>query len=245
MKTDASLKENVRHVLRLDRAVRFVWQAGPVWTIASLAFIVIQGLLPLLTLYLIKLIVDAVTFALGAPDRNAAFRHVALLISLAAGVGLFNALSGLIAGLVREAQSLTVTDHMYDILHAKSVEADLEYYENPKYFDTLHRAQREGPFRPTRIVNGLVQTGQSGISLLAMAGLLLSFHWGVAIVLFAAAIPGVLVRLKFSGKIFRWQRKRTQTERTAGYLNWMLTGYTHAKEINDEILKSRKSRGLQ
>ena len=33
------------------------------WTIASLALVVIQGALLLLTLYLMKLIVDAVTFS--------------------------------------------------------------------------------------------------------------------------------------------------------------------------------------
>jgi ATP-binding cassette subfamily B protein len=111
------------------------------------------------------------------------------------------------AGLVKEAQTLTVTDHMYDILHAKSIEADLEYYENPQYFDTLHRAQQEGPFRPTQIINGLVRLGQSSISLVAMAGLLFSFHWGVAVILFVAAVPGVLVRLKYSGKMYRWERE--------------------------------------
>ena len=217
--------------MRLNRAVRFVWQAGPGWTIASLALVVIQGILPHLTLYLIKLIIDAVTFALIAPDKIAAFRHVALLIGFAAAVALLNALFQLIAGLVREAQSLTVTDHMYHILHGKSVEVDLAYYENPKYLDTLHRAQQEAPYRPTHIINGLVQLGQSGISLLAMVGLLLSFHWAVAVVLFAAAIPGVLVRLRYSGIMFRWQRERTPAERRASYFNWILTGYNYAKEI--------------
>jgi ATP-binding cassette subfamily B protein len=221
----------LRHTLRLDRAVRFVWQAGPGWTIASLALVVIQGTLPLLTLYLMKLIVDAVTFALTAPDRIAAFRHVAFLIGLAAAVVLFNAFLQLIAGLVREAQSLTVTDHMYDILHAKSIEVDLEYYENPQYFDTLHRAQQEAPYRPTHILNGLVRVGQSSISLLAIAGLLFSFHWVVAVVLFAATIPEILVRLRYSGVMFRWQRERTPTERKTSYLNWILTGYDYAKEI--------------
>ena len=59
-----------------------------------------------------------------APDKVEAFRHVAFLIAAAAGVALLNALIGSIAGLVRQAQSLTVTDHMYDILHAKSVAVD-------------------------------------------------------------------------------------------------------------------------
>jgi ATP-binding cassette subfamily B protein len=211
--------------------LRFVWQAGPGWTIASLALVVIQGALPLLTLYLMKLIVDAVTFSLGAPDKVAAFRHVALLISFAAGAAILNALCQLIVSLVRETQTLAVTDHMYDILHAKSIEVDLEYYESPQYFDTLHRAQQEGPYRPTHIINGLMGLGQSGISLVAMAGLLFSFHWGVAVVLFAAAVPGVLVRVKYSGKMYKWQREQTQAQRKANYFNWILTGDTHAKEI--------------
>lgn len=230
-KRNDSLRERMRTALRLDRAVRFVWEAGPGWTIASLALVVVQGVLPLLTLYLMKLIVDAVTFALAAPDKANAFRHVALLIAAAAGVALLNSFIGLIAGLVRQAQSLHVTDHMSNIMHAKSVEVDLEYYENSKYFDTLHRAQQEAPSRPTQIVNGLVSLGQSGISLLAMGALLLSFHWAVALILFVAAVPGVLVRFRYSHITYHWQRERTQRNRLTGYFNWILTGDAHAKEI--------------
>jgi len=156
---------------------------------------------------------------------------VALLIVLMGAVTLFTALIRSIAGLVSEAQSQVITDHMNDILHAKSIEVDLQYYESARYYDTLHRAQREAPFRPTHIVNGLVQIGQNGISLLAMAALLFSFHWMIAAILFVTVIPGIVVRLKYSGKMYRWQRARTSTERQAGYLNWMLTGSTHAKEI--------------
>ena len=231
MKRNDSIGQKVRGALRFDRAVRFVMQAGRGWTIASVALVFVQGAIPLLALYLMKLIVDAVTFSLTAPDKVAAFRHVALLIGIAAAVALFNVLCQLIASYVQEAQALAVTDHMYDILHAKSIAVDLEYYENPQYFDTLHRAQREGPYRPTQIINGLVRLGQSSISLVAMAGLLFSFHWGIAMVLFVAAIPGVLVRLKYSGKMYRWERQRTTMERKANYFNWVLTGDAHAKEI--------------
>jgi ATP-binding cassette subfamily B protein len=146
-----SIGQKVTQSLRLDRAVRFVWQAGKGWTIASFALVVVQGVLPLLTLYLMKLIVDAVTFSLGTADKMAAFRQVAFLIGLAAGAALLNVLCKLVADLVNEEQSLAVTDHMYDILHAKSTEVDLEYYENSQHLDTLHRAQREGPYWPWQV----------------------------------------------------------------------------------------------
>ena len=224
--------------MRLDFALRLVWQSAPGWMIASLALLVVQGALPLVSLYLMKLVVDAVTTALEAPDKGAAFGQVALLIGLTGGVALIGALTRSIAGLVSEAQGQVVTDHMSDLLHAKSIKVDLEYYESSQYYDKLHRAQREAPFRPIRIVNGLVQVAQSGISLLAMAGLLLSFHWGIAAILFVAAIPGLFVRLRYAGQTYRWQRQRTSAERQAWYFHWLLTGDGHAKEIRQFDLGS-------
>lgn len=42
----------------------------------------------------------------------------------------------------REAQGIVLSDYMYGRLHDQSAEVDLEYYENPKYHDTLHLAQQ-------------------------------------------------------------------------------------------------------
>jgi ATP-binding cassette subfamily B protein len=231
MQTGESAKLKIQQALRLDFALRLVWQSAPGWTIASLALLVVQGALPLVSLYLMKLVVDAVTTAVAAPDKGVAFGQVALLIGLTGGVTLVSALLGSLAGLVSEAQGQVITDHMSDVLHAKSIEVDLEYYESAQYYDTLHRAQREAPYRPTRILNGLVQVAQNAISLLAMAGLLFSFHWGIAAILFVATIPGLLVRLRYAGQTYRWQRQRTSTERQSWYFHWMLTGDMHAKEI--------------
>ena len=52
-----------------------------------------------------------------------------------------------------------VTDHVSDVIHSKSIAVDLEYYENSAYYDTLHRAQQEAPYRPMRIVTDLLTTG--------------------------------------------------------------------------------------
>ena len=225
------LTEKIVQALRVDRAVRLVWQASPGWYLANFTLQIIQGLLPLAALYLMKLIVDAVILSISAPDKAEAFRHIVLLILAAGVVALLNGLCQLLAAIAGEAMSQTVTDHVFDLLHAKSVEVDLEYYENPQYFDTLHRAQQEGPYRPTSIVNDLVRLVQNSVTLLAMAGLLLTLHWGVAGVLFLAVVPGVLVRIKYANKMYRFHRERTKTERQALYINWVLTGDIHAKEV--------------
>jgi ATP-binding cassette subfamily B protein len=226
-----SIRLKIQRALPLGRALRFVWQSAKGWMIANGALVAVQGVLPLLSLYLTKLIVDALTAGLAAPDKGAAFRHVLLLGGSLGAVTLFGSLIRFVAGLISEWQAYIVTDHMNDALLAKSIEVDLEYYESARYYDALHRAQREAPARPLGIVNGLAQIGQSGISLVAIAGLLLSFHWIIAVILFTAAILGTAVRLKYTGKMYRWQREQTSTEREAAYLNWMLTDISHAKEI--------------
>ena len=65
-----------------------MWQAAPGWTVLNVVLAVVQGILPLLAVYLMKLIVDAVTAGISDPDHAAAFRTAAVYIALAALVGL-------------------------------------------------------------------------------------------------------------------------------------------------------------
>jgi ATP-binding cassette, subfamily B, bacterial len=231
MERAKTLKERIKHSLHLERALRLVWQSAPGWTIANFGLILTQGLLPLVSLYLMKLIVDAVTAGLLAPEKTDSLKKVAVLILLAAAVALFAACCRSLTEIVKEAQTQVVTDHVADVIHGKSVAVDLSYYEDPKYYDTLHRAQQEATYRPTMIMDSLTQLGQSGISLLALAGLLFAFRWWVAVMLFAATVPGVLMRLKYARQMYAWQSQHTQAERRAYYYHWMLTDGGHAQEI--------------
>ena len=214
----------------IGRAVSLVWRSSRKLTVASLFLTVIQGLLPLVPLYLMKLLIDSIEAAVNSGGTGS-FYHIGVLVAAMGGTALVSALVKSVSGIVELTQSRVVTDYMQDILHRKSIEVDLAYYEDSKFYDTMHRAQGEAPYRPTSIVNGLIRTVQSSISLLAMIGLLLSFHWSVALVLLAAALPGVFVKLKFSKVNWLWQRKRTETERKAWYKHWLLTSVSHAKEL--------------
>ncbi len=210
--------------------MHLVWTSGPGWTLASVALVFAQSVLPLVQLYLLKLIVDAVAGLVKA-DAGAAFEPIAVLLALAAAAALLAAVCRSLAGLVAEGQARAVSDHLHELVHLKATSIDLEHYESARYHDALHRAQQEGAYRPTRIVNGLVQVAQNSLALLLMAGVLVSFHWGTAIVLFAAAIPGVLMRLRQAHRSFESQRSQTQAERRGQYYHSMLTGASHAKEI--------------
>lgn len=230
MKTGAVVRDKVRIAFRFIPALRLVWQSSPRWTIARIILVVVQGVIPLAIIYLAKLIIDTVTIQLDS-NSTAGFDKVLPLIILTGVVTIISYFCQSLAELVNTAHSQKVTDYMQGIIQAKSIEADLEYYENAKYHDALIRAQQEAPYRPPSILNRLAGVGQNGISLLAMAGLLLTLHWGIIGVLLFASIPAVLVKVKFSRLLYQWQRNRTELERKSQYLSWLLTGEQFAKEI--------------
>lgn len=221
----------LRQALRLDRAVRLVWKSAPGWTLVNLGLILAQGLVPLAALFLMKQIVDSVAAGFAAADKTAAFQQALVWIILAGGVALLAALCRALTELAEKAQALIVTDAVSDRLHAQSVAADLEYYEDPRYFDTLHQAQAEAPYRPTRIVNGLIQIGQNGLSLLGVAVLLFSFDWRLALILFLVALPGACARVFFARRFYGLKQTQIEAERKAWYYNEILTDAGHAKEL--------------
>jgi len=232
--TPNPLHTKLKNAIRIDRALKFVWQASPLYTVLSGCVVLILGFLPLVSLYLIKLIIDAVTgldFSRDSGIFDPAFSKPLLYIGLACGVGLLTAFFNFLTDYIKKAQSLIVSDHMFSVLHEKAVETDLAYYESPEYRDTLFRAQQEGPYRPTSIVNGLFAASQSGASFAAVFGLLFLFNPILSIVMVAAALPGIFLRLNYSEKIYAWQEKRTEDERRAYYFHWMLTSDSHAKEF--------------
>jgi ATP-binding cassette subfamily B protein len=94
------LRTRLQTALRLERALRLVWQTAPRWTLVNAALVFVQGGPPLAALYLMKRIVDAVTASIAAPGKAIAFERVVLRILLAGGVAILTALTR--AVMVRE-----------------------------------------------------------------------------------------------------------------------------------------------
>src|SRR5262249_46935886 len=138
MKASRSLREAGVFVLSIARAWRMVWRAAPKLSTANLALSIVQSVLPLAALYLLKLIVDAIAAA-ASHANTAAPTPVLVLIAIGAGLAVLTAGVSATARICSEAHADLVADHMQAMLHTKSVEVDLEYYENPRYHETLHR----------------------------------------------------------------------------------------------------------
>ena len=99
------ISSKLSNVLQLKRALQLVWQGSPKWTVASVVLVLVQGLLPLVTLYAMKLVVDAVAAGIAAPDKQKAFQHVMWLVAFAGGATLVNSMFASVSSLVNQAQA--------------------------------------------------------------------------------------------------------------------------------------------
>jgi ATP-binding cassette, subfamily B, bacterial len=215
----------------VTRAIRLVFDHTPVLTILTAFLTIVQGLLPLAALYIMKLIVDAVTAGIASPDKTAVYPNVLLLLVAAIAIAMLVAICRALSSYITEVQSIVLTDIISDMIQAHSISLDLAYYENPAYHDNLQRAQAEGPARPPKIVNDIVQIGQSSISICAVGGFILTFSPLVGLVLIGAALPAAVVRNKYSRKMYDLRIRQTESERMSWYYHIMMIGLDHAREI--------------
>ena len=77
----------------------------------------------------------------------------------------------------------------------------------------VHLAQEEAPNRTASLVQVIGQITQNGLSLLAVLAFLMTYHWGVALLLVVAIVPGLAVQLSSAEKMFTWQKRAAARER--------------------------------
>ncbi len=216
----------------LRRVLPLLWASSRKWALVTSILMVLEVGFGLAALYLLKQLVDLVTTLLG--DQATAAQGMAQVlhyVALTGGATLAFMVTRALSNLAKEAQALLVADYIDGKVHERAVSADLAFYESPRYFDTLERARESGNQRPAQVIGNLMMLSRNSLMLAAVVVLLASIDWLLLPVLMVAILPGLLVRLHFTRHLYDWQRRRTQMERRAGYLDWLMTSNLHAKEL--------------
>ena len=117
----SKLRKALAQLPNLPRAFALVWQAARRWTTAWIVLLIVQGLLPAAIVYLTKLVVDGVVVA-----------DVRLVLTRLLLLGGFLLLMEVVRNAinwVRTVQAELLQDHITSLIHEKSVNADLAFYE--------------------------------------------------------------------------------------------------------------------
>jgi ATP-binding cassette subfamily B protein len=232
----AKASEQLRYLPRAWRLVRDA--AGP-YTAAWLALLLVQGLLPVAVVYLTRDVIDGLTAAMKSAHAAANWRALdwsalapALVPALLmAGVLLLTELLHSAAGWIRSAQARLVEDHVAALVHRQSTAVDLGFYESPDFHDHLHRARAEATFRPVALLENCGALIQNGITLTAMAAVLVPYGAWMSIALILSTLPALVVVLRYAIRQHHWWKETTADERRSHYFDWLMTAPQPAAEL--------------
>lgn len=215
--------------LNLKRTLGLIWSIAKGWTILSIVAIIAETLLFFLSLYLLKLLVDAVS-----KNHMPSVAHEHMIRNYVIAAGASAVLYAMVKGLsayITEVQASRVAAFMDDRIHEAAVNLDYAYYESPDYFDILKRAKDAGADKPNLIVTTLIELTKNCMSLLAVGSILLTIDWYLLPILALFVLPTLMIRIHFANKLNYWRITHTAIERQSGYLSTLITSETAAKEI--------------
>ncbi|HQG76590.1 MAG TPA: ABC transporter ATP-binding protein [Bacteroidales bacterium] len=205
-----------------------VWKSAPGWAAANILISLLQSFLPLALIFLIRLLIDRITETVSA---GSGIPEIIGLIIAVVVIYFLDEVSTGAGNYIRRNQSIKLESYMFGLLHSKSVRLDLINFEHPAYYDCLSRATSEAPWRPNSILNNIISMFRGAVSLLLMAGVLFSLHWGLVVLLLAVNVPGIWLRLHFADILYNFQRSRTPDARKSAYFSWLLTGDRPSREL--------------
>jgi len=214
----------------IPKALGLVWEATPRFATTNAILTVVQGVLPAITLYFSKAIVDGVIKAFQVQTR-AQTQYVLTLVALWFGVQLLASLLQTVSQLVTSLQSDLLSNYISVRLMEKANALDLSYFENAQFYDKLENARREAGYRPSQMVTQLFGLLRSTVTLVSVIGVLASLSWWLVLLVVAVSIPSFIYQAKYSGQFFTLLTGRAPDQRRLNYLSYLLTTDSPVKEL--------------
>jgi len=230
-KKESKLKTAVSVIVNTPKLFKLVWQTSWLCTIILGMITLVQGILPVLKLWIGKLIVDGVINATTSQSPSAHLPHVLWLAGLELLLVAITSLLSRVNGFVQDMLNDLFRIHANSMVLKKSVELDLAYYETPSFYNDLQRAQQDAGNRPISVLQSTFRLIQNLISAVTMITLVAHLNWIIAIGLILATLPNFIIDLKFSQRRYFLRMYQTSEGRKASYFSSILTSNAYVKEV--------------
>ena len=193
-------------------------------------YVVVQSVLPLLSLYILKFMVDSVTNGTDQVILGHQFNTYTLLGTFCL-LFLLNRLVNVLSTVNTDIMSQRLIDYLSDRMQKQSAQLDMSYFDNPEYHDTYHRAQQEASYRPLQVLNGFMSLFGALITISGIVIMLTAASPWIIVVMVVAVVPSFIVRIIKSRQIYAFRRNNTQNYRRTMYYTALLGGRDYAKEM--------------
>ena len=207
--------------------LRMVWSTHRGFTATMAALRVARAFIPVATLWIGKLIIDAVIALRRDQSHLAAlWKLVAIEIAIVVAGEVLARASALVESLLGDLFSNHTSVRLME--HAATL--DLQQFEDPAFYDQLERARRQTVGR-IGLLAELLSMSQDTLTLASLGTALLVFSPWLVLLLAAAVLPSFIGETHYASLeyslLYRWTPERRQLD----YLRYLAASDVNAKEV--------------
>jgi ATP-binding cassette subfamily B protein len=226
-KKEASWRERVAALRYVVPLIKLVWQTHRGYTTTMIALRLVRAFIPVATLWIGKLIIDAV---LAMREAQPDFPYLWKLVAIEIVVVLVGELLARVSSLVESLLGDLFSNYTSVRLMEHAAQLDLYHFEDPNFYDQLERARRQTTQRIVMLA-ALISIGQDAITLISLGGALLVYSPWLLLMLAVAVLPSFLGETHFAvlqySLFFSWTPERRELD----YLRYMGASDVTAKEV--------------
>jgi ATP-binding cassette subfamily B protein len=234
-----SFRERLGALRNLWPFLAMVWRTSPWLTSASLALRLVRAVLPVMALFIGKLIIDDVVALLGEQPRpdspwgwweSGRLDGLAWLVAAEFGLAILSDLLGRLVSLVDALLGERVANDASIRLMRHAATLDLETFEDAAFQDQLDRARRQTSGR-MGLMGQIFNQVQDLLTVASFAtGLLLYAPW-LILLLLVALVPAFLGESHFNAQSYALDYFRAPERRELDYVRATAASAETAKEV--------------
>ena len=234
-----SIKERLGALKNLGPFIAMVWRTSPQLTAGALALRVVRALVPIVTLYIGKLIIDDVVHLVRMPDKPATLQqwldsgllnYLGMLLLAEFALAVLADVLGRVVLLIDGMLSERVTNASSVRLMEHAATLDLEDFEDAEFQDRLERARRQTSGRMT-LIGQLFSQAQDMVTVASLAAGLIVYAPLMMLLLLLALVPAFLGEAYFNAQSYSLDFVRTPERRELDYVRQTAASVETAKEV--------------
>lgn len=215
----------------LFRSLCILWKISPRETAFLLATLVLQGIIPAVSVWITKQVVDTVSVSLAQEQE----------LGLGVLIALVAAWSGaILLGALLSPWEETAQGNLYEktiahfnlLLMQKSEDLpDLSRFEDSHFYDELQFLQQQVGRKPLELLSSLSFGGRALFTTISMLWLLTLVSWWLPILILIATLPQAYVSLQLSSQVVEMTLGKSPQSRRMDYCAAVMLSDTYAKEV--------------
>ena len=203
------------------------WRASAFYTVYRLLYKIATPLVGMLSIYIGKLFMDCLV-TINSDDK--ALRRLLIIFIIQTGISIgtdiLRRIDEFVSGLHESILQRTISETMME----KSMNVDLEFFDNPEYYDKLVAVERD-MHAVTYVIWSAVGFISACISCIGSFVILAKVNLWVAISLIICMIPVTIQNRKYTKIRYNLSLEQVNENRKLGYLYSLLTGKNYAQDI--------------